>query len=92
MCRPEKRGRVIFAFLDDAVGRVQHVGAADFGDVERFASEKGNALMPRHMEAYRFPGFVCGDVIYDRGVHSSSFSATCIMTAHSMRFLKSSQP
>ena len=32
------------------------------------------------------------DKIKNRGVHASSASATCIITAHSMRFLNSSQP
>ena len=88
----KKRRREIFAFLDNAVGTVQDVSTVDLRDVPRFCAEKGLSLMSWHMESGHTGELVFRDKIRDRCSHASSDSATCIITAHSILFLKSSQP
>ena len=92
MSGAKEGGGVVLALFNDSVWGIQHVGAADLGDVPGLAAQKGVPLVTRHMKAGGARGGVFPYKIGNGGSHCSSASATCIITAHSMRFLKSSHP
>ena len=86
----EPRG-VLFAFEYYAIRRIQLVRAQNFGYVVLVCAR---ALVPRHMQA-RYAAFgIPRNKISYRRIHSSPsrLSATLTISAHSMRFLNSSQP
>ena len=92
--RAEQARGVFLALPDDALGPVQLVGAVKLRDVERFHAEQRAALVAGHVQAQRVPRAVAAHKIAERRFHhafSRDFEASS-MSAHSMRFLKSSQP
>ena len=89
--RPEQLACPLFALADDAARLKQAVGAVDLGNIARLGST--DALMPRHVQAHGITVRVAADKIVDRRSHASpSCCLIASIMAHSMRFLKSSQP
>ena len=94
-CRTENARGIRLALGDYSVRGKEVVRTEYFGEIERLCTERPAALMTRHVKAHgtRLRVFPC-EIVY-RCFHnysSSSASATFIITAHSIRFLKSSQP
>ena len=89
---PEQGGGVVLTLGNDAVGRIEHVGTHDLGDVQRLTSKEGLSFVSRHVKSRDVSVFIAFYKVEDGSLHSSSASTTCIITAHSMRFLKSSHP
>ena len=92
--RAEEARGVFLALPDDASGGVQLVRAVKLRDIERLHAEQRAALVAGHVQAQRVPRAVIAHEIADRRLHhafSRAFEASS-MIAHSMRFLKSSQP
>ena len=84
--------RLLKELGNDAMGIGKQIGTVNLGQIVWLASKQGNTLVPGHMEARNTAVGILPRKIYNGGFHASSDSATCIMTAHSMRFLNSSQP
>ena len=87
-------GGIVLAFQNDALWVREIVGTLYLCDVQRLTAQGPSSLMTRHMK----PGIagisVAPDKVTDGGIHAcrSWLWATCNMIAHSIRFLKSSQP
>lgn len=67
--RAEEGGGVLLASMDDAVGLVERVRAADFRDVVRLRAEHGAAFMAGHVQADGLPLRIVSDKIDDGGIH-----------------------
>ena len=83
------------AFFYDPIRGRQVVCPGDLRDIKTFKSKGASALMSRHMQALDPAVPIAADKIPDRRFHSfysSALRAACSMMAHSIRFLKSSQP
>lgn len=83
---------VFFALRDDSCRPVELVRPGDLRDVQGLAAQKGPPLVARHVEPCAAGGGVGVDKIGNGGVHRSSAWAAFIITAHSIRLRKSSQP
>ena len=95
MAAAEKGRGVFFAFRYDALRGGQIVRPGNLGDIKGLAAQGPHSLMTGHMQPQDAACRIVPDKIADGGIHaaySSALKATCSMMAHSMRFLKSSQP
>ena len=87
----KEQGRVIFALLDYDPCLVKAVRSADLGHVEALAIFP-SALVTGHMGTNDGGGTVFFYKIADWGIHSPKARVTATAMAHSILFLKRSQP
>ena len=86
-----KRGEIILALIYNSISRIKHVCTAYFGNIIRLTAKLTHALVTGHMKASGLSLCVSLYKIINWCRHSS-VSAMFNITAHSILFLKSSQP
>ena len=89
--RAVKGAEIILTLPYYSVSGIQHVSPRDLSDIKCLNSKLSHALVTGHMETRRLALGISFYKIKNRCCHSSAFAMFNI-TAHSIRFLNSSQP